>query len=403
MLTCYTERIVNITSISTRSSLLRRLLAMKLSGEFIVIFPLYTIMMTERSGLPASHVGIIVSLGLVLSVLLEIPTGVIADAWPRKYSLVFAALCKIAALSSWLLWPAFYGYALGAALFAAGAAFESGALQAYLYGVTSTTNKQAFGAFWAKLQAMIMIAYTAAFVTASLIGPRYAWLLLASLAAAVISFGMSLSLPVDSIVKHSKKAAVQRPHIFRGALQHILRTGDLMRLLLGALVVIALSETVIEFSSLYYRFLGVELTIIPLVLAGGNIVGAVSFWMLPRYDAWLSKYKVALAILIGALFIVSFSAPITVGVLVLVLMTRFLRVLQVQFDATIQHLAEDRTRATVSSIGSFGAKLGAAGLVAGIGAAAGNGAILHPFRAVLVGGIAVFVAIQLLLWHRQKS
>ena len=371
---------------------------MKLSSEFLVIFPFATIMFGERSGLATSQIGVITAVGLALSVLLEIPTGVIADAWPRKYSLVGAQISKILSLMAWWWLPNFNGYMLGAALFAAGSAFESGALQAYLYNITGRAKQQRFGAFWARLQALVMLSYTAAFITASVIGLRYELLLGCSLAASCLSLLFSLSLPTDSL--HLTPG--EQPRIFKSAIRHIMGSKPLAQLLLGALIVIIVSETIIEFSSLYYRSAGIGIHAIPLILAGGNIIGAVSFWLLPRYTTQLEKHKIWLSMIVGVIFVVTLRFGGLVGLVVgLITVTRFLRVLQVQFDATIQHLANDKTRATVSSIGSFGAKLGAAALTASIGAIAGTESILQPFRIAIVIGLASFAAMQVALWHRQ--
>ena len=57
----------------------RRVLVMKFASEFILIYPLYTIMFGERGGVNAAGVGTILALGYVFSVLFEIPTGIVAD------------------------------------------------------------------------------------------------------------------------------------------------------------------------------------------------------------------------------------------------------------------------------------------------------------------------------------
>ena len=140
---------MNHISKITQASITNRILAMKFDGEFILIYPLYTIMFGERGHVSAAGIGFILAAGYILSVLFEVPTGIVADKIARKYVLVLSLTCKALGLLAWLLLPFIGGYLLGTALFALGTALESGALQAYLYGTLSTDSKKNFGKFWA--------------------------------------------------------------------------------------------------------------------------------------------------------------------------------------------------------------------------------------------------------------
>lgn len=375
-----------------------RLLAMKFAGEFILIYPLYVIMFGDRGGLSAGQISFIVASGFVLSVALEIPTGVIADKWPRKYVLMSALISKIAALSAWLLFPGFVGYFVGASLFALCAALESGALQAYLYGTLGTEHQKSFGKFWARVSAMVVLSYTIAYVCTAFIGVRYPLLITLSALACGVALMLCLSLPKDTIIRPIEG----NTRVVRAAFRHILQTQALLRLLLGVLVIVAVSEVTIEYLPLYANQAGVETRAVPLLLAAGNIVGAALFWTLHSWEKRLEKYLISWALLVLGLFIASWQfgiAGIAVGIIIF---SRFMRVLQVHSESKIQHLSSDEARATISSIASFGSKLLAAGIVALIGATARGSKIIMPYRTALVAGTAVFILV-LLLRSRRRS
>jgi hypothetical protein len=170
---------------------------------------------------------------------------------------------------------------------------------------------------------------------------------------------------------------------------------------MGAVIVIALSQVMIEYLSLYYHQTGVSTRLVPVLMAGGNLLGAISFWTLHSWEKYLDRYKLALLIVVTALFVLSFQAGLIAGCAGVLLFTRFLRVLQVQFESRIQHLANEEARATISSIASFIATALAAGIAAAIGLLAVGDVILQPLRLLLVAGAVLFGIIYVVTRQRQ--
>lgn len=373
-----------------KTSVMNRLLAMKFLQEFIFIYPLYTIMFGDRGGVSASGIGIILALGFILTITLEIPTGVIADRIPRKYVLVSALFIKTLSMATWLLIPNFTGYCIGIGLHSLANALESGALQAYLYGVLGEDSKMKFAKFWARVSAMVMVSYTVAYVAASIVGPKYPILLIMSIASCLSALAICISLPVDKL----SITSISKVKILGPAIRHIVNTVELKKVILSAIVVVGLAEITIEYLPQYYNQIGIETRYVPLLLALGNIIGAVLFWTLHSYDSFLDKNK----LYIGAICLASFTASFlfTENVIVLcagmIVVSRFWRVLQVQTDSNIQHLSNDNTRATVASISSFIAKSLAALIAIMVGMLSADNIIVDPLRfAILFGGLIFLV------------
>jgi MFS family permease len=65
--------------------------------------------------------------------LLEVPSGALADAFSRKWLVIFSGLLKSLAFLTWYFWQDFWGYALGFVLWGVGSTFRSGAFEALLY------------------------------------------------------------------------------------------------------------------------------------------------------------------------------------------------------------------------------------------------------------------------------
>lgn len=379
------------------SSVTNRILAMKFAAEFILIYPLITIMYGAHGHVNAAGIGIILALGLALSVIFEIPTGIIADKVPRKYVLVASVLFKILALTAWLLLPYFRGYLLAAILFALSTAFESGTLQAYLYGTLGDESKRNFGKFWARLSAMVMISYTVAYVFTTIVGINYPLLLVLSIVPPVIALFICLSLPVDRL---TPVAGEVKPKIFASAVKHIKGSPDLIKLIVSGIIVVALAEVLIEYLSLYYNQVGISVRFVPIMMAIGNTVGAFLFWTLHAWEHTLDKYKLILVMIAGILFVISFFGGVVIATVGVLLFTRFIRVLQVQYESNVQHLSSDQARATISSIGNFAASLLGASIFATIGLTAINNSILQPIRVSLLVGIFAYLVLQLFNKHR---
>ncbi len=392
--------IVNTLTAGLGKSVTNRLLAMKFAAEFILIYPLYTIMFGDRGGVSAAGIGVILATGFVLAVLFEIPTGIVADRISRKYVLLSSIFSRIIALCAWLTFPSFWGYIAGTAFFALGSALESGALQAYLYGTLGHDSQKSFGKFWARVSAMVMLSYTIAYVLASLIGVKYPLLISLSIISCTIAFIICLLLPKDNLAITNSEV---KPKIFRSAIGHILKSKPLIKLLLSAIIIVALAEIIIEYISLYYQQVGISTRYVPLLMALGNIIGAALFWTLHSWEGFLNKQKLWLMLIMTLLFVASFNCGVAIASAGILIFTRFLRVLQVQFESNIQHLSNDEARATISSIGSFGAKLVAAGIAALIGLFAINDIIVPPMRIALVIGAIVFLAVHSVIRYKQNN
>lgn len=224
------------------SSVTKRIFALSFMSEFIVIYPFYVIMFGERGDVSAARVGMLLAIWLIVSVVSEIPTGIIADKMSKKWSLVLGRVMQILTFTIWLVAPNFAGYLVGFVVWGVGEAFISGAFQAYLYESLDDTNKKAFGKIYSRSSAFTMFAYTAGGLLAFLIGPHYPLLLVLSIAVSMVSLWITLSLPST----HSKtEVEVEiRPKVLASALQAIRGNPGLRRILVAAIRLLVLSAAI---------------------------------------------------------------------------------------------------------------------------------------------------------------
>jgi MFS family permease len=381
--------------------LTRRIFALSFMSEFIVIYPFYVIMFGERGEVSATGIGLLLATWMIVSVLAEIPTGIIADKMSKKWSLVLGHVLQLATFATWLLFPSFWGYAAGFVMWGIGEAFMSGAFQAYLYESLDDKNKKAFGKIYARSSAFTMLAYAAGSFAAFLIGPHYSLLLVLSVAVSAISLWITLSLPAT----HSKTTVELeiKPNILASALKTVRDKPLLRRILFGAIIVQGLMSMLGEYLPAYYHQVGTPTQLVALLISIGSATAVVLYWWMHHLETRIARHQLAIILGFTALFTVSFMGGVATAVIGFFLFTRMLRVMSVHNETQIQHQAPNESRATLGSLYSFVGKLLSAALLILIGFFAVDGKIVEPIRWSVLGMVAVLVLGYVYFWLRQKS
>ncbi|RLD06054.1 MAG: MFS transporter, partial [Chloroflexota bacterium] len=102
----------------------------------------FILLIFADNGLSYLQIGLLYSIRDIATNILEIPTGVYADAFGRRKSMVMAFTSYIAAFIIFYAFGDFYIYALAMVLFAAGEAFRSGTHKALILEHLKINNMQ---------------------------------------------------------------------------------------------------------------------------------------------------------------------------------------------------------------------------------------------------------------------
>lgn len=370
----------------------------------LVIYPLYAIMFTERGGLSVGDVSLLFAIWTAAALVFELPTGLIADRYARKYVLVIGELVNMAAFLVWLLSPTFLGYAIGFVLWGAAYALKSGAYQALIYDeLASDGRSKEYTKTMSQIRAAEFSGMLVAFTSASLLslgGVNYGLLLVASIATGIISAGLLLLLP--NVKNRPTDAIIEsQPKLLKRVLKTVINNPHIRIITAWLAVTAGVIGWYEEYTPLFDSTAGIPTKYIPLVISGALIVNILASLTAPRFEKGGRISKAGL--ILGAALIIVCSTfgwwlPVIIilahGGLVL------LRILRILLDAELQHAADGSVRATLGSVAGLLSYPFSIGVALGFAAASKHLQGFLPFRWV---GLALFIGGVLLLLNTKPN
>jgi MFS family permease len=109
--------------------------------EAVLIYPVYAIMLGEH-GIDAMALSTLFIVWAGSALIFELPAGVMADRYSRKWLLVISGAIKGTTFIVWWASPDFTGYLLGFVLWGAGSSLVSGTAEAYVYDSLTAVGAQ---------------------------------------------------------------------------------------------------------------------------------------------------------------------------------------------------------------------------------------------------------------------
>lgn len=100
--------------------------------ELVLIYPTYAIMMLGV-GITPLELSTLFIIWAATALVLEVPSGTLADLYSRKRLLIISGLLKSSAFVVWLIYPHFAGFAMGFVLWGTGSSLASGTAEALVY------------------------------------------------------------------------------------------------------------------------------------------------------------------------------------------------------------------------------------------------------------------------------
>ncbi|WP_229675670.1 MFS transporter [Hoyosella rhizosphaerae] len=347
--------------IKSRSREVRRLswplYAYSLSSEFVLLYPFYAIFFAD-SGLSVAQITSLFAIWSLASVLLEVPSGVLADIVPRRYLLAAAPLFAGTAFSLWLLFPHYWAFALGFILWGAGGTLSSGALEALVF--TELDHRGAAPQYAtvmgiARTYEVCAVGLSTIVAIPVMTLGGYVAVGVGSVLACVVCSAIGLLLPELRLPAPRDDHEVRT--VMRAGMREVFRSKAVLAAVALAAIIPAIWENLEEYVPLLASEHGVNTEAIPWVVltvwvgvAGGGLFSGPAARLSSRQFSALLAVAASL-MAVGAL------AGGPAGWIALGVAFGALQAAGVAADARLQHRISGESRATVTSAAGVGAEV----------------------------------------------
>lgn len=384
-------------------------------SDLAPIYPMYLVMFSAR-GLDYEQLSILLAVWNIPVILLELPSGVLADRWSKRGVLAIGMALKALAFLAWIMVPGFGGACLGFVLWGCESALCSGSRQALLYETLRSHGREgeyeaAAGAAGAVGTAALLVSEAGGgFVYAC--DPDLALALSAAIAAAaaLCALGLGRSRPRPGSASAEGRAASgagaalldEAPHPgLRGqlyALRDAIRDGGLFGILAASVLAGAVFGTADEFDGMWaMERYGVPLAAVglwALLPFGAGGLGKAAAGRLAKALGGRGMRRLGLALaLAGLSFLAAALLPGLWGAAPYLLYYLAMSALSLLFEGRLQAVAPDEGRATLLSFSSLLVTLLATCLSPLFGLAADKGGLGAAFAlfALLTMAAALFL------------
>jgi MFS family permease len=335
----------------------RKLLVLAFFDEFVPLYTLFALWWQDN-GISTARISLVFALWATVSLVLEIPSGALADQIDRRLVIGAAYLLRMAGIASFLIWPTLAGVVIGSILWATHDALASGAWEAMIYDELERLGEgDSYSAVMARLTQAAWVAVAVSAVVAwALVGTLgitgVGWMSVALLMVALV---LVLRLPKAPAVEEADEVSGFRAWVttLRRGVSDARTVPSLGRLVvLGSLLeTLTLIEEYIPFLA---RRAGAADNTVPIILGLawlGFVAGAELAARRPDLARQTQAFTMVGAVVVAVVAIQGRGSPfLVVGLAFLHLSAQSSMVLT---DARLQERATGAVRATITSVRGF--------------------------------------------------
>ncbi|MDP3487050.1 MAG: MFS transporter [Bacillota bacterium] len=298
----------------------------------------------------------------MITFVFEIPSGIIADAWGKKRTVLAGILLGIFGLACYIIHPSFGFFIVAEVLMAAGSAFESGARTAIIYGKFEEYNiKDEYRSFVTKKARLMPIAASITVLSSSVLFSINSYLpFYLSILCMSLSFVLLYLIEDDHKAKAKKQTSSKDARILtatavaRNSFLSFFRNKQLLTLSLCSAFLITMYSNTAYLSQAYLLDLGLPLRLMGLFYFVFNLMSSLS----ASYSERLFKTFSMNRFLVFFFFMCVSTALLNFQLLFLViplyLFFCFINgVISQTINSEIPALTDEANRATVLSIVRF--------------------------------------------------
>lgn len=341
-------------------------------SNLIPVYPVY-LLLFEQKGLSLSGISLLLMVWSVPVVLLELPSGILADRWSRKNLLLIALLLQAVCFTAWLFSDGFFLFAVGFLLWGISEALSSGAREALLFdSLKKDGNEANFDRIYGRGEMFARISLAAAMLLGGIISEfgGFGWALIASIFALAGGSVVVLSFTEVNLFREKQPDRIKifdghNTKTLREAVSFLFGSPLLLLPVLLSILVVGMYGTLDEYDpALASRFVPGVLWV-ALWGTGRFVLEGIGAEILPRIKRFfLRRFGIGTIRLImifsisGAVSLLLFALIGKAGLIPLYALYFIVSAgIQVLIEDHIQQRIESQGRSTVHSLASLMANL----------------------------------------------
>jgi MFS family permease len=369
-------------------------------GDLILIYAVDKLFLLSRN-ISIQEIAILVAIWSGLTILLEVPTGALADRWSRKYTLVLSGLFYSLCYVTWIFSYSFWLFALGFLFRTLGGTLESGTLQVYTYDFLKRYGKEDdFEKIWGRCVTLRVIGTAIAVALGGFLSEiSYTLVLVFSALSPLVVMSVAFLLPeVKSINRETGKSYFS---YFRGGLKQTFSNKVILKIMLYSGIILATLGLLEEYDQvLISERLGFSNTFIGIWAAAAVCISSVGSFFAHRLKnlGWRVLWIIGVASGTGLIVIAFVRNPVILGCLLVNCISLLLAL--VTIEGMIQREIKTQERATITSVNGVVSEVGTVVFSLFIGFIANRFGI-HIGYGVLGIIVLVYISIQFLIGFRR--
>ncbi len=364
-------------------------------GAMLFAVPII-VLFWQDNGLTLTQVTILQALFSIAMVILEIPTGYLADLYGRKNILLLSAISFSLAISAYSIGFDFTSFLIAELFFALALSFYSGTSSAFIYDtLTELKQEKNYSKIWGNVKFYGLLAMAFSQIIGGFVGKiNFRWTFYLSIPFYLLLIPVTLSLHEPK--RH--KLIIEKDHLHN--LSKIVKFAlienvKLRWLIIFSAIVYALYSAGLWLYQPYFKLSGVDIAYFGIIFASFQIVAALSSKYAHRIENKIGA-KISLLVLVPIIFLgyLLTSKIVFLFSFAFIYLFQFVRgFLEPVFSDYVNKLVTSDIRATVLSVQSLVKRLLYALLIPFIGWIADVYSLLQAFTMAgvitLVSGVLI--------------
>ncbi|HAP57427.1 MAG TPA: hypothetical protein DCR02_06480 [Sphaerochaeta sp.] len=323
--------------------------------DLVLIYPVYTLFF-EAAGLPLHQVSLLLALWSLPVVILEVPSGVLADRWSRKSMILLSCLLKAVCFLFWAINPSFLFFAFGFLCWGVSEAFSSGAEEALLFESLKSQGKegrfeQVYGRAMAASSGAVALSSFSGGYLAHVLGYRV--VVQFSMLCSLLAFVVALGFRDVNLHKQNQPSFA----IVEEAFKHLVKKRDVFVFAALLVIPISLADMLDEYDALVAVSYQVPLAFVGIWVGGRYLLQAFGAVLAEQVSSRILNAGRAICLVAGFFLLASKIIPSVAGLVFYFLFYLLLSAASVIQENRIQLSIEEQGRATVQSLISLATNL----------------------------------------------